>query len=59
MSDTKLLSLEEVCTKLGKPEVTVKRYAKESLLPSVKDGAKLMFPEDAVNKYIEIEKRLG
>ena len=59
MSHTKLLSLEEVCTMLDKPEVTVKRYAKESLLPSVKEEGKLMFPEDAVNKYIEIEKRLG
>ena len=44
---------------LSKPENTVKRYARESLLPSVKDGGNLLFPEDAVIKYMEIEKRLG
>lgn len=57
MSD-KLLTLAEVCQLLDKPEVTVKRYAKESLLPSIQKDGQLMFPEDAVNKYIEIEKRL-
>ena len=57
--DTKLLSLAEVCKMLSKPENTVKRYARESLLPSVKDGGNLLFPEDAVIKYMEIEKRLG
>ncbi|MFT7186207.1 MAG: hypothetical protein ACI84K_001600 [Pseudohongiellaceae bacterium] len=54
----KLLSLTDVCKMLSKPEATVKRYARESLLPSVKDGTNLLFPEDAVIKYIEIEKRL-
>ncbi|MCP5161073.1 MAG: helix-turn-helix domain-containing protein [Hahellaceae bacterium] len=57
MSD-KLLTLAEVSKLLDKPEVTVKRYAKESLLPSVKQGADLMFPEAAVLKYIEISKKL-
>ncbi len=54
----KLLSLQEVCALLDKPEVTVKRYARESLLPSVKEGSELKFPEDAVLRYIEIEKKL-
>lgn len=57
--DQKLLSLAEVCKMLDKPEVTVKRYARESLLPSIKQGNELVFPEDAVMKYIEIEKRLN
>lgn len=57
--DQKLLSLAEVSKMLDKPEVTVKRYARESLLPSIKQGSDLMFPEDAVLKYMEIEKRLG
>lgn len=55
----KLLTLSEVCQLLDKPEVTVKRYARESLLPSVKEGRELKFPEDAVKRYIEIEKRLN
>ena len=55
----KLLTLSEVCQLLDKPEVTVKRYARESLLPSVKEGRELKFPEDAVQRYIEIEKRLN
>ncbi len=58
MSD-KLLSLDEVCKMLDKPEVTVKRYARESLLPSVEKDGKLMFPEPSVLQYMEIEKRLG
>ena len=58
-SDAKLLSLADVCKMLSKPESTVKRYARESLLPSVKEGNSLFFPEDAVLKYMEIEKRLG
>lgn len=56
---TKLLSLDEVCKMLDKPEVTVKRYARESLLPSQKEAGNLVFPEEAVLKYIEIEKRLN
>lgn len=58
MSD-KLLSLDEVCKLLDKPEVTVKRYARESLLPSVKKDGQLMFPEGSVQQYIDIENRLG
>jgi len=58
-SDAKLLTLAQVCNLLDKPEVTIKRYAKESLLPSVKQGKELLFPEDAVIKYQEIAKRLG
>ena len=55
----KLLTLDEVCKLLNKPEVTVKRYAKESLLPSENKDGQLMFPEASVQQYIEIEKRLG
>jgi len=57
--DVKLLSLAKVCEMLNKPESTVKRYARESLLPATKNGSDLLFPEDAVLKYMEIEKRLG
>ena len=39
--DAKLLSLSDVCKMLSKPESTVKRYARESLLPSVKEGSNL------------------
>lgn len=59
MSDEKLLTLAEASAMMNKPEVTVKRYARESLIRSVKQGNELMFPEDAVKKYMEIEKRLG
>lgn len=56
--EQKLLDLAEVSKLLNKPEVTVKRYARESLLPSIKQGSQLKFPEDAVLKYMEIEKKL-
>ena len=57
--EQKLLEMAEVCKLLNKPEATIKRYARESLLPSIKHGAGLKFPEDAVLKYMEIEKKLG
>lgn len=57
MSD-KLLPLSEVCKMLDKSEVTVRRYARESLLPSIEKDGQLMFPEGSVKQYMEIEKRL-
>lgn len=57
-ADANLLSLTEASTLLKKPEVIVKRYARESLIRSVKVDGNLMFPEDAVKKYLEIESRL-
>ncbi len=57
--EEKLLTLAEASAMMDKPEVTVKRYARESLIKSVKQGKELMFPEEAVIKYIEIEKRLN
>lgn len=57
-AEAKLLSISETSQLLNKPEVTVKRYARESLIRSVKVDGNLMFPEDAVVKYLEIEKRL-
>ena len=57
-AEAKLLSLTEASSLLNKPEVTIKRYARESLIRSVKVDGNLMFPEDAVKKYLEIESRL-
>ena len=57
--DVKLLSLAETCEILGKPEATVKRYARESLIRCVKENGTFMFHEDAVHKYLEISKRLS
>ena len=59
MSEEKMLTLAEASAMMGKTEVTVKRYARESLIKSVKQGNELMFPEEAVKKYMEIEKRLN
>jgi len=56
--DSKLLTLEEASEVLKKPEATLKRYARESLIRSVKENGVLMFPEDAVNTYLEISKRI-
>lgn len=58
MSD-KLLTLEEVCQMLDKSPTTIKRYARENLLSSVKEGENLQFPEDEVKRYLEFSKRLG
>ena len=56
--DDKLLSVKEACTILNVSEVTVKRWAREHLLKSVKNGSEIMFPEPAVLKYKEINDRL-
>lgn len=57
MSD-KMLSVSEACTLLNVSETTLKRWAREHLLKSVKDGGDLMFPEGDVLKYKEINDRL-
>ena len=57
-AEAKLLTISEASSILNKPEVTIKRYARESLLRSVKVDGVLMFPEDAVSKYLEISQRL-
>lgn len=57
MSD-KLLTIDEVAKILDVKVVTVKRYARENLLNSIKEGNNLMFPEEDVMKYREITKKL-
>lgn len=57
MSST-LLSLSEVSAILGKPEVTIKRLAREHLLESVMEGKDIKFPEEDVKRFLEISKRL-
>jgi len=58
MSD-KMLSLGEACSILNVSEVTVKRWAREHLLKSVKNGKDILFPEQDVLKYKEINDRLS
>jgi len=57
MSD-KMLSMAEACEVLNVTETTLKRWAKEHLLKSVKNGDSLVFPEPDVLKYKEINERL-
>jgi len=54
----RMLSLAETSSILNVSEVTVKRWAREHLLKSVKEGADLLFPEPDVLKYKEINDRL-
>jgi len=58
MSD-KMLSIAEASSLLNVSEVTVKRWAREHLLKSVKQGNDLLFPEPDVLKYKEINDRLS
>lgn len=57
MSD-KMLSLAEASSLLNVSEVTVKRWAREHLLKSVKQGSEFTFPESDVLKYKEINDKL-
>jgi predicted site-specific integrase-resolvase len=54
----KLLTMSEVCKLLDKPEVTIKRFARESLLPTVEKNGQLLFPEAPVRQYMAIEQRV-
>ncbi|MAA70801.1 MAG: DNA-binding protein [Bermanella sp.] len=56
MSD-KMLSLAEASSLLNVSEVTVKRWAREHLLKSVKEGSDLLFPEPDVLKYKEMNDK--
>ncbi len=56
MSD-KMLSLAEASSLLNVSEVTVKRWAREHLLKSVKEGSDLFFPEPDVLKYKEMNDK--
>jgi excisionase family DNA binding protein len=53
-----MLSLAEASSLLNVSEVTVKRWAREHLLKSVKQGADFLFPEPDVLKYKEINDKL-
>ncbi|EAT10843.1 helix-turn-helix domain-containing protein [Bermanella marisrubri] len=54
----KLLTTTDVSQLLDVSEVTVKRWAREHLIKSVKQGSELVFPEEDVLKYKEIHDRL-
>lgn len=54
-----MLTLEEVCALLDKTPTTIKRYARENLLSSVKENEQLMFPAEEVHRYLEFSKKLG
>lgn len=58
MSDN-LLTVDEVCKLLDKSPATIKLYARENLLSSVKDGEELRFPEEEVKRYLAFSQRLG
>lgn len=58
MSD-KMLTLAETSEILNASEVTVKRWAREHLLKSVKEGNDMKFPESDVLKYKEINEKLN
>jgi len=57
--DDKLLNITETCAILNVSEITVKRWAREHLLKSVKNGSEILFPEPDVLKYKEINDRLS
>ncbi|GAA6133349.1 hypothetical protein NBRC116188_01380 [Oceaniserpentilla sp. 4NH20-0058] len=57
MSD-RMLSLAEASNLLNVSEVTVKRWAREHLIKSSKEGSDLVFPEPDILKYKEINDRL-
>jgi len=54
----KLLTTNDVSQLLDVSEVTVKRWAREHLIKSIKQGSELVFPEEDVLKYKEIHDRL-
>ena len=57
--DEKLLTVAEAAAYMDKTEVTIKRWARESLLQSVKQNGEFMFKEEALKKYMEINSKLN
>ena len=56
MSD-KILSLSEASELLGASETTVKRWAREHLIKSTKNGDQFEFPESDLLKYKELNDK--
>ncbi|KFZ39064.1 DNA-binding protein [Shewanella mangrovi] len=54
-----MLTLDEVCALLDKTPSTIKRYARENLLSSVKENEQLMFPAEEVHRYLAFSKKLN
>lgn len=54
-----ILSLNETCQLLDKPEATVKRYAREHLLTNIGTEEEFKFNKVEVMRYLDFQKRLG
>jgi len=53
------LSIEQAAQFLDVSEVTLKRYAREKLIPSIQQGKELVFELKAVENYKKIADRLN
>jgi len=59
MSQTEPLSMQQAAQFLDVSEITLKRYARENLIPSIKQGKDLLFDLAAVENYKQIADRLN
>ena len=53
------LSIQQAAQFLDVSEITLKRYARENLIPSIKNGKDLLFDVKAVENYKQIADRLN
>ncbi|BCE03090.1 helix-turn-helix domain-containing protein [Marinicellulosiphila megalodicopiae] len=53
------LNIKQAAEFLDVSEITLKRYARENLIPSIKKGKDLLFEIKAVENYKQIADRLN
>jgi len=53
------LSIKQAAQFLEVPEITLKRYAREKLIPSIRQGKDILFEIKAVQNYKEIADKLN
>ncbi|MBL8171712.1 MAG: helix-turn-helix domain-containing protein [Acidobacteria bacterium] len=51
----KLLTAEEVASLTGLEVHAVYRYAREGILPSIRIGTKVRFPESALQRWVNVQ----
>ena len=59
MSQAEPLNIQQAAQFLDVSEITLKRYAREKLIPSIKQGKDLVFELTAVEKYKEMADKLN
>lgn len=59
MAEVATISLTEAANILGETEVTVRRYAREKLIPSLTENGDIVFEREKVDQYKKLKEQFG